>query len=519
MCLLPGEGLKLESEVWYGHCNGKTGTIEWDKINPESCQIAYELDENKIIMEPDGTIRAKEGVNEFADIELTFTISLGEGKERICYDYTQVYITDTYTSIIAKEIFASPGDTIDVVDWEVRKFDSEYKDGAVQEGWNSYYLLPTDGITLNEEKTGFTVNEKALEGKRINIPMRVQNGSGEEWEGSVTLNVIGNVCQHDFTQKSLIPATCTTEGTQISECTKCHETKTETIPLTEHKTGSWETIKEPTCTVEGSKTLKCSVCHTGIKTETIPAAGHKAGDWNTTEEPTCTKTGTKEQKCTSCNYVLGTKTVPAAGHSFSPWEQTAEPTALEQGTETRTCSICKATETRKTAKLNATIELNVTSIPLQVKKSTTAVKVTAKSKGDSIKSWKSSKPKIASVTSKGKISGKKVGTAKIKVTLKSNISATVTVKVQKKAVTTKKLAVTGKSIKKNKLTLKRKKSVTLKVTRTPVTSTEKITYKSSNNKIATVSKKGKITAKKAGKAKITVKSGKKKVTIHVTVKK
>ena len=44
-------------------------------------------------------------------------------------------------------------------------------------------------------------------------------------------------------------------------------------------------------------------------------------------------------------------------------------------------------------------------------------------------------------------------------------------------------------------------------------------WKSSDKKVATVSKSGKITAKKAGKATITVKCGKKTVKVKVTVKK
>ena len=52
---------------------------------------------------------------------------------------------------------------------------------------------------------------------------------------------------------------------------------------------------------------------------------------------------------------------------------------------------------------------------------------------------------------------------------------------------------------------------------TPVTSKEKVTYSSSNKKVATVSSKGVIKAKKAGTAKITVKSGSKKVVVTVKV--
>lgn len=142
-------------------------------------------------------------------------------------------------------------------------------------------------------------------------------------------------------------------------------------------------------------------------------------------------------------------------------------------------------------------------------------------RGDRIKSWKSSNKKTAIVNSKGKITGKKAGKARITVTLKSNKKATIQVKVQKKTVTTSKLTVTGKTlkIKKNKLTLKKGKKEKLIAAVTPVTSQQKVTYKSSNKKVLTVDSKGNLKAKKAGKAKITVQSGKKKVVITVTVKK
>ncbi|WP_417183579.1 Ig-like domain-containing protein [Blautia sp.] len=47
---------------------------------------------------------------------------------------------------------------------------------------------------------------------------------------------------------------------------------------------------------------------------------------------------------------------------------------------------------------------------------------------------------------------------------------------------------------------------------------EKITFTSSNKKVATVTSKGKVTAKKKGTAVITVKSGKIKVKCKITVR-
>ena len=88
-----------------------------------------------------------------------------------------------------------------------------------------------------------------------------------------------------------------------------------------------------------------------------------------------------------------------------------------------------------------------------------------------------------------------------------------------------KIPVTVRSIKTTKITgvkssiaLKVKKTAILKPVLTPKNSTEKITYKSSNTKIATVNSAGKITAKKKGTAYIYVKSGSRTVKCKVVVK-
>lgn len=112
--------------------------------------------------------------------------------------------------------------------------------------------------------------------------------------------------------------------------------------------------------------------------------------------------------------------------------------------------------------------------------------------------WSSSNKKIATVTNKGKVTIKKKGTVKITAKTADGKKATITLKADKKAVKVTKLAVQG-----NK-TMKVKKSQTLKVTVTPATAdNQKVSWKSSNTKIATVNSKGKVTVKKKGTVKIT----------------
>lgn len=87
-------------------------------------------------------------------------------------------------------------------------------------------------------------------------------------------------------------------------------------------------------------------------------------------------------------------------------------------------------------------------------------------------------------------------------------------KPDKKTVKAKKVVVNKKSI-----VLKKGKKVKLKAKLKPANATEKVTFKSSNKKVAKVTKKGVVKAVKKGKCKITVKteSGKKAV-VKVTVK-
>lgn len=154
------------------------------------------------------------------------------------------------------------------------------------------------------------------------------------------------------------------------------------------------------------------------------------------------------------------------------------------------------------------------------KSSTNLAKDIAITAGDKIVKWETSNKKVVTVTNKGKITGKKVGKATITVTTDKGAKASITVYVKAKKVATKKVTVknakTDRVVK--KATLKKGKKLTLKVVTNPITTPDKVTFKSSKKSVATVTNKGVIKAKKKGKATITVKSGKKTVKVQITVK-
>ena len=125
--------------------------------------------------------------------------------------------------------------------------------------------------------------------------------------------------------------------------------------------------------------------------------------------------------------------------------------------------------------------------------------------------WKSSNKKVATVSSSGKVKGVKAGTATITCTSNATgLKATCKVTVVNGLVT----------LNKTEAYVQKGKTMTLKATVTPETLTDKsVTWESSDKKIATVTKAGKVKGVKYGTATITctsVATGA-KATCQVTV--
>jgi uncharacterized protein YjdB len=135
--------------------------------------------------------------------------------------------------------------------------------------------------------------------------------------------------------------------------------------------------------------------------------------------------------------------------------------------------------------------------------------------------WKSSNPRVATVDANGKITAHKRG--KVTITATTNergtagkkLSAKVTVKVvakKSKAKVTKVSAAVPKSLRVGAFA-----DITGKYKSAKATGV-KVKYKSSNAKVATIDKAGRIVAKAKGVVKITVQARNKKVTYRVTIR-
>lgn len=126
--------------------------------------------------------------------------------------------------------------------------------------------------------------------------------------------------------------------------------------------------------------------------------------------------------------------------------------------------------------------------------------------------WKSSKSKVATVNSKGKVKAKRTGTATITAKAQNGKKLTVKVKVVKNTKKVKKMTIKGTP---NRLKVGNTKYLRVKVY--PSSSTGTVRWTSSKKSILTIDKSGKITPKKKGTVKITAKLGSKKTSRTIKV--
>ncbi len=185
-------------------------------------------------------------------------------------------------------------------------------------------------------------------------------------------------------------------------------------------------------------------------------------------------------------------------------------------------SLCFSISTKAEAASVSKVKFSKSSYTIsQGSKKTLTVSISPSSEKKRKVNFKSSNSSIVTVKRKSnntvEITAKKTGTATITATVNgTKVKTTCKIKVQKPKVATKKVAISPSST-----VVYKGHTKTLKASVSPSNATyRKVTWSSSNTKIATVNSKGKVTAKKAGTVTITaeVKSANKKATCKITVK-
>ena len=242
------------------------------------------------------------------------------------------------------------------------------------------------------------------------------------------------------------------------EVTKVYTPEVPTEPTTEAPSTAVPTTAEPT---------------TEAPTTAVPTTAEP-----TTEAPTTTAPTTAEPTTEA-----PTTAAPTTAEPTTEAPTTAAPTTAEPTTQAPTTAPIKTTVIKKTISMYIRYKSTVT--------------IEGKSKC----TYSTNNKKVAVVSTRGVITAKKAGTAVI--TIKATgVVVRLTVKVK------------NPTLNKSKLSLKKGKTFTVKVKG----GSGRVTFKSSNKKVVTVSTKGKLKAIKRGTATITVTVCGIKLKCKVTVK-
>ena len=145
-------------------------------------------------------------------------------------------------------------------------------------------------------------------------------------------------CAHEYDSKITVPATCTSEGTQVDTCRLCGHEITAAIPKVEHVYDAGSETSAATCTQTGTLTYTCSLCsHT--KTEDIPIIPHTYEEKAILTEATCTAEGQRQMECTACQKAEN-QVIPMKDHNYGELTVTKEATCAEEGQRSGTCADC-----------------------------------------------------------------------------------------------------------------------------------------------------------------------------------
>ena len=179
--------------------------------------------------------------------------SITGGNYGIVGDNGQITKVEDNSTIIneTNNTFYNPatGQTVPITNWSYDYSDRSYK-VTLESGNTATITYGDENITIQET----TITEGDTITNNYTIYYLI-DGSGSE----------NPSCAHEWTETSTTPATCTLPGSKLLTCSKCQQTKTETLPALGH---DWQ-VKQSVTTEyddtgqliqEGYTIYECSRC-------------------------------------------------------------------------------------------------------------------------------------------------------------------------------------------------------------------------------------------------------------------
>lgn len=131
--------------------------------------------------------------------------------------------------------------------------------------------------------------------------------------------------------------TCTQSGLALYTCSICSNTKSEEAQALGHEPVD-DLWQPPTCTESGYKDILCNRCEDVIATDVeVAPLGHISNNYTKYKEATCTEDGEMAGICSRCDEEFDV-IVPAYGHNYE--QQIIRPTCTEKGATLMVCSRC-----------------------------------------------------------------------------------------------------------------------------------------------------------------------------------
>lgn len=106
-----------------------------------------------------------------------------------------------------------------------------------------------------------------------------------------------------------------------------------------HRWSNWSVYEYADCDTDGKESRYCYECDKE-ETRTIVATGHQWGDWEIDDQPSCYSNGSRERRCLKCGEYQKEDIPAYNSHQWGEWVVDYPSTCGETGYRHRYCTRC-----------------------------------------------------------------------------------------------------------------------------------------------------------------------------------